>query len=268
MAAEFTVTGQCLSYDRLGDGEPLLFLGNLASPASAMSDFAPILNAAGFQLVPVEYHGPADVTVETIAEHVGTLLDLLDLRPWIWGYSQGAFIAQELALLRSDRVRGAVLLATRGRRTRFFDLFLAASHDLEAGAGSDSLAAAFGILATTPPEHLDDDHHVDYLARRIVQARQVTDPERTSCSLRTSARYGDRLAALKAISVPCLVVAFEHDLICTPQLGREVADTIPAAEYTQIPEAGHGGLLSHPVQTLGVVTDFLTRQRTIGRSDE
>ncbi|SDC07234.1 alpha/beta fold hydrolase [Streptomyces prasinopilosus] len=39
--------------------------------------------------------------------------------------------------------------------------------------------------------------------------------------------------------VPTLVFTGEHDTLCTPQMGRELAATIPAARFTTVKEADH-----------------------------
>lgn len=260
MVAHFTAAGQRLEYEILGEGVPLLILTNIGVPASSMRGFAPMLNSAGFQVVLLDHLGPAEASIEEIASHVGSLIAALDLDPWVWGYSQGAFIAQEVALLCQDRVRGVVLVATRARRSRFFDLFLAASQEIDCASGvPDRVAAVFSLLATTPPDLLDDDDHVDFALRRSVAARSTHDAERTRRSLRASAAYGDRLQALREMSVPCLVIAFERDLVCPPRLGRELADAVPAGEYLEIAGGAHGGLLTHAPEVMAATTDFLTR---------
>lgn len=261
MVAQFTVAGQRLEYEILGDGEPLLFVGNIAVPASAMQAFAPLLSSAGYQLILVDYLGTADASVETIAAHLGALLDDLDVEPWVWGYSQGACVVQELTLSRPDRVRGAVLVATRGRLSRFLAHYLVASRDIDAASVPDSVAAGFTLLAMLTPDLLSDDDQVEFALRRALETRRELDEGRNTRSLRASAAYDGRLGALRQMRVPCLVLSFEHDVVCPPQLGREVADAIPQCDYLEIPDAGHGGLVTHAAEVLAAVTVFVGRHR-------
>ena len=261
MVAQFTVAGQLLEYEMLGDGEPLLFLNNISAPASSMRAFAPLLNSAGYQLILVDYLGTAEASIETIASRIGALLDYLEVDPWVWGYSQGACITQELALLRPDRVRGAILLATRGRLSRFLEQYLLASRDIDDTNVPDSVATGFSLLAAMPPDLLDDDDQVEFALRRALETRRTVDRERNLRSLRASAAYDDRLRALKGVRVPCLVLCFERDLVCPPQLGREVANAIPRCDYTEIPGAGHGGLATHAMDLLPAITTFMAQHR-------
>ena len=47
------------------------------------------------------------------------------------------------------------------------------------------------------------------------------------------------------ISVPCLVLAFEHDVDSPPDKARQAAATIPGCEYREIAGAGHIGIVTH-----------------------
>jgi pimeloyl-ACP methyl ester carboxylesterase len=244
-----------------GDGEPLLFLGNLAGPAWSMGDFAPVFANAGFGLVEVLHTGPGPDAILDSAGRVAELLDELDIEPWLWGISQGAFIAQEIALLRPDRVRGAVLTGTRGRPSGFFHTYLTAALAIEDGSVPDTVADAFLLLAFMPPDFLADDDQTRWAAKQVGSARHAADRERNRRSLAASAGYGDRLAALGGVRVPCRVIAFEHDAVCPPRAGREVAEAIPGCDYVEIEGAGHSGLTTHPVEVLTAVTEFLTAAR-------
>lgn len=53
----------------------------------------------------------------------------------------------------------------------------------------------------------------------------------------------DRRDSLRAVSVPCRVIAFSDDLICPPDMCAEVADAIPDCDYVEIGFCGHLGYL-------------------------
>ncbi|MBC7271465.1 MAG: alpha/beta hydrolase [Streptomyces sp.] len=259
MGGHVTVAGQRLDYEMLGTGRPLLFLNNIAVPSSSMRAFAPLLNSAGYQLVLVDRLGAREESIEAMAGHLGALLDAIPLRPWVWGWSQGAFLAQELALLRPDRVRGAVLLGTRGRPTRFFREYLLACEEIERGAVPDAVATVFELLATMSPGLLSGADDTVFASAGARGPDAVRDRARAVRSLRASRGYGDRLTALTGVRVPCLVLSFAHDLLCPPQLGREVAGAIPGCEYQEVPGAGHHGMVTHAAEVLSAVTAFLDR---------
>ncbi len=262
LTGRISIDGRELAFERLGVGEPVLYLGNLAVAAADMRPFGPVLNAAGYQLLLVDHLGREDDPIETIADHVAGLLDALDCRPWVWGYSQGAFIAQEVARSSPVRVRGAVLVATRARPSRFFEQYAQATGVLSDRGVPDAVAATLHLLATMPPQLLGDDSVVAAVTRAFLAQRAIEDPERTQRSVQASATYADRLAALGDVQVPALVVAFEHDVVCPPEAGREVAEAIPGCEYRVVPGAGHGGFATHSVEVVEAVLDFMARCRT------
>ncbi|GAA3462131.1 hypothetical protein GCM10018963_41440 [Saccharothrix longispora] len=69
--------------------------------------------------------------------------------------------------------------------------------------------------------------------------------------------FGDRLAAYRDITAPCLVVGFADDRVLPPHLAREVADAIPGARYEEVADAGHYGFLERPEAVNRLVVDFL-----------
>lgn len=262
---EFNVEGQTLTYEILGEGEPFLFVNNIAADSSALRGSAPGLNQAGYQVVLNDYLGPDECTIEEIASRTGQLLDHLDIRPWVWGVSQGAMIAQELALQRPDRVRAAMLVATIGRRTIFLDLILEAYETLIDLGMPESVMAAMQFLTGFSPDALSDDERVGPAMEMVKGMAAGYEKERSARSLAATKRYGNRLDALKGITVPCLVMAFELDVSCGARLNREVADAIPECEYVEIAGASHMGPMTHTAQVFAAASAFLAKAKASGR---
>ncbi|RFA10486.1 alpha/beta hydrolase [Subtercola boreus] len=67
------------------------------------------------------------------------------------------------------------------------------------------------------------------------------------------------LARLRAIDVPTLVVFGESDRVVTPAYGRAVSDSITAAEFVEVPAAGHLPHLENPEATWALIDPFLAR---------
>lgn len=245
--------------ERIGVGAPLLFLGNMAGRMSALRPLADFVVPHGYQLVLLEHEGVEAVSVLDAAGQVGGILDDLDLDVWLWGYSQGAFVAQELALVRPGRVRGAVLMATLGRQSRFFAAYLEASRDLLCHEVPETVARGFALLATSPPGMLQDDDTEAAAELFAAQRPAGADIARELRSLAASVGYDDRLDALADVSCPCLVVGLGEDVVCSPLLGREVATAI-GAPFAEWPGVGHGALGVHPDEAVALVVDFLREQ--------
>jgi pimeloyl-ACP methyl ester carboxylesterase len=58
--------------------------------------------------------------------------------------------------------------------------------------------------------------------------------------------------------VPCLVVAFEHDVDSPPARAREAAAAIPGATFVEIPGASHLGVFTHGSAVGAILVDFFS----------
>jgi pimeloyl-ACP methyl ester carboxylesterase len=61
------------------------------------------------------------------------------------------------------------------------------------------------------------------------------------------------------LSVPCLVLAFEHDIDSPPMRAHEAASMIPGADYVEIPAASHLGVFTHAKEVATAIGDFFAR---------
>lgn len=68
-----------------------------------------------------------------------------------------------------------------------------------------------------------------------------------------------RMALLREVTVPTLVVAFEHDLQFPPRSGRRAAAAIPRGEFAQVPGAAHAGAFTHSKPVCEAILQFLQR---------
>src|SRR3954470_24758829 len=152
---EITLAGQQFEYEVHGEGAPVLAVRNVAAPAGAWPTRGEIsaLADAGHSLVSYRHLGTTD-TIEGIAEDVARFIEHLDLGPVaLWGWSQGAMTAQELALTRPDLVRCAVMMATRGRLSAYDRVRYA----VEASDVPGDAATLHAILQNYPADAICDD---------------------------------------------------------------------------------------------------------------
>ncbi len=80
--------------------------------------------------------------------------------------------------------------------------------------------------------------------------------------LRLAADLGSHSAAhvLPTVSVPALVVAGEKDNFTPLSVLRQIRDEIPGAEYFEVKDATHGGLVEFPDEINARVCDFIGRR--------
>lgn len=69
----------------------------------------------------------------------------------------------------------------------------------------------------------------------------------------------ERTKAWASISVPCLVLAFEHDVDSPPARAREAAQRIPGARFVEIQGASHLGVFTHVDAVAAEVIRFFGR---------
>jgi pimeloyl-ACP methyl ester carboxylesterase len=243
-----------LEYEDLGSGEPVLFIAGRGGAGRTWHIHqVPAFVAAGYRVVTFDNRGigateNADgFTTQTMVADTAALIERLGIAPVrIVAASMGAYIAQELMLDRPELVRHAALLATRGRHDRTRKFFRAADREL-ADSGVDlppEYAAKVRLLESFSPKTCNDDRAVaDWIGLFTMWPVKQTPGVRCQIDI---APDDNRLPAYQAITVPALVIGFDHDVVLPPHLSREVAEALPNATYLQISDAGHLGFLERP----------------------
>lgn len=259
---EFSVAGQRITHEIHGEGEPLMLLANVAAGDVCQRALVPSLNNAGYQVVIPQHLGPKPSTVLEIAADMGALLDHLDLGPIrLMGYSMGAWIAQELALLRPDRIRAAAMVATTGRKNAFGKVRLAAYSSVMARLKEFSEIKVVQDLLAFPPKVLGNDELISPMVESMTEAYKAGmafDPDKEKRAAHAVMTYDNRLEALANVKLPCLVISFELDLLMHARQGQEVSEAIPGCRYIEIPGFGHATFLENADDVMAHVLDFLS----------
>jgi pimeloyl-ACP methyl ester carboxylesterase len=236
-----------------GQGQTYLVLHGGAGPlsvtglATALSSNARVITPVhpGFasQPRPQWFNRVSDLALAYIG-----LLEKLDLRDVIViGNSIGGWIAAEMALRKSPRVAGIMLLNAAGIDTgspdrKIIDPMAISPAERTALAFHDP--ARYAIAPTTPE------------ALAAMQANQQTlrvyagEPFMHDPSLRT------RLAD---IDIPTMVVWGESDRIVDVDYGRLFAQSIPGATFEGVKEAGHFPHIEQLQKVMALTTNFTSK---------
>jgi pimeloyl-ACP methyl ester carboxylesterase len=262
-----SANGIQLAYERKGRGEPvLMIMGSGAGGTVWTMHQAPALTRAGYEVVTFDNRGipPSDVPpgdyslTDLVADTVG-LIEALDFGPCrLVGTSMGAVIATELAISRPDLVTCCVLMATRARTDRMRRALTVAERLLK--ANGIQLPAAYdaptSVVQMFSPATLNNDAAVSVW----LEVFELSFDRRASASGQTAIDLTpDRRDALRAVTVPCRVIAFSDDLICPPHLCAEVAQAIPDCDFIEIGSAGHLGYLERPEEVNSAIIEFLDK---------
>lgn len=258
------VNGIKLHYDDYGSGDPVVLIAGSGAPGRVWRTYqVPALVGAGYRVITVDNRGipPSDqsagCTVDDMQADVVALIDYLQIRPCrAVGVSLGAIIVQELLVRHTGLLHQAVLMGTRGRTDALCAAL--ATAEVELLSGSTIIPARYDAvmraLYSLSPRTLNDETQIrDWLDIFAISSSSDLAAARAHVGLDI---IDDRLEAYRSITTPCLVIAFEHDLLTRPGLCREVADHIRGSAYLEIPDCGHLGYLENPSQVNSSMLEF------------
>ena len=196
-------------------------------------------------------------TIDAMADDVVELLDALGLREPVvlGGLSMGGYVALSVALRYPDRLRGLILMDTKG-----------SGDTPEAARGREALAreveaadSADPVVVAMLPKLFSQatrEHRPDLIARIEGRMRAMTS-RAVAGTLRGLAERPDRTADLGKIALPTLVLVGASDAITPPEVNRAMAGALPRAEFVEIPEAGHLAPLENPGASNEAILRFL-----------
>jgi pimeloyl-ACP methyl ester carboxylesterase len=261
------INGIRLAYERSGRGERVLLIMGSGARGGVWTMFqVPALNRAGYETVTFDNRGiaPSDAPpgMYTLAEMVADttgLIEALGAGPCrLIGTSLGATIAAEVAASRPDLVLSCVLIAARARGDAIRRALSAADLALADSAVElpASYEAAMSVIQMFSPTTLNDDAAVSMW----LDLFEVSSRRRAVASGQAGVDVtSDKRETLRAVTVPCRVIAFSDDMICPPHLGVEIADAIPDCDFVEIGSCGHLGYLEKPDEVNSAILEFLER---------
>lgn len=265
-----TLPNVTIAYDEFGDADapPVALICGCGQPAVAWQvGVVPALVAAGYRVVTFDNRGvapssspPAPYTVDAMVADTLGLLDHLQIPVVrIAGHSMGGWIAETLAARHADRVRAAAFLGSCNRPTSWEKAITTVERDLaRLDYDLPSLFYATETLRYLPNKDLQDDTIVDTWLMLIGDQEPWPNPGRRgqyeAClAWSTDPEHG---AAWPSIEVPCLVMAYEHDIDSPPVRAREAAAVIPGARYVEIADTSHLAPFTHADAVGAALVEF------------
>ncbi len=268
---ELTMDEVTLSYDLIGEegGEPVVLVAGCGQPAVGWFALVPLLTAAGFRVLTFDNRGvapssspPAPYSVNDLVGDTLGLLDHLGLESVrIAGHSMGGWVAETMAIRHPGRVRGAALMGSCNEATAWEKAITTVERDLaRLDLPLPPLFYATETLRYLPNHDLQDDGVVEEWLELLRDQAAWPNPGRLgqyeACLAWSFDR--ERTRSWPDLSVPCLVLAFEHDVDSPPARARHAASIIPGARFVEIPDASHLGIFTHAPQVGAALVEFFT----------
>ncbi len=241
-----------LYYETFGaDGDPVLLLVNgLGSQCiNFKSEWCEMFAGRGFQVVRFDNRdvglsshlkGGPHYTVDDMAADGFAVLDAVGAdAAHIAGWSMGGMIVQAMALAQPGRVLSMTsVMSAPGPIARDDDPEVTAAFAAPAGTTRDEAAAGrlAGLKLWGSPAHLDAeritaDSHAAY--------DRCWDPEGQTRQAKAIGASPTRVAALRTLRMPVLVIHGDADRLVPPANGRATAEAIPGARLEIIEGMGH-----------------------------
>ncbi|GAA0465981.1 alpha/beta hydrolase [Actinoplanes capillaceus] len=262
MAIEYATNGDArIAYETFGStGEPLLLVLGIDYQMVWWNDaFCERLVEAGFHVarydnrdtgLSTHYPEPAKGAkrpLYTMNDMIGDGLAVMDALGWADAHVLGgtSAIAQGMALLHPDRVRGLTLCMSspanagilRTLRYLKFGLFKEFRRLPKATTADQKIENEVAIYrAQASPGYPFPEEWVREAAT-LAHERSPRNPRTTQRHM--AAGRAVKLPPLSGITAPTLVVSGADDPMLKPAAGRDLAAQIPGAQFVEYPGVGH-----------------------------
>ncbi|HYA47510.1 MAG TPA: alpha/beta hydrolase [Burkholderiales bacterium] len=213
-------------------------------------------DAPGYGLSPLPNPFSFDVVAEAGAQLIRATAGERNV---VFGHSMGGQITPRIRLKVPERVHGLVISATIGyfgNRTKEEQEEFVRKRTAPLPPGTDPLVAQRAVVnSMLGPDSSGPE--VDLV--REVASR--TPPATVQAAVKAVQAYPevDAVAAIRAVSVPALLVAGEVDQTGHPAGMQRVARMISGAEFAVVPGSGHYPWAENPAEFNPILFGFLGR---------
>lgn len=252
------LNGAVMHYEDAGarDGRAIVFSNSLGTDFRIWDGVARLL-PANPRVIRYDTRGhglseatPGPYAMKTLAEDVTALLDHLGAKNVaVVGLSVGGMIAQGLAALRPDLVSALVLMDTAHK----IGTVEGWNGRIDTVRQKGMAAIADGVLGGWFTQAYRDSA-ADFQGYRAMLLRNDIEGYAGVCA---ALRDTDLTESTRALKVPTLCVAGEHDATTSPAIMRGTADLIDGAGLEVVRDAGHIPCVERPKEVAGLIAGFL-----------
>lgn len=269
------VNGTEIYYQVQGDGPPILLLPGLGTDASYYQLGEPILRDS-FTTILVDPRGigrsklgDGELRVETWADDFAALLDHLEMAPvHVLGSSHGGSMALALADQSPESVRSLILIGAFSELDLALEMNFRLRIKIVSQLGMGDVIADHAALWIMSRKFLESAKG-QKASQGLLAAIQSNTPESYIALCESILHWGRKMPGqeneplfterLGTIRCPTLAITGDSDHMIPEMFSKQIAESIPGAEYVEIPDCGHIPVLERPEEACRIVGDYVTR---------
>ena len=242
-----TVGDLQVAHDRQGAGEPVLMINGIGAARGAWSLQLPAVSSR-FDTITYDNRDVGETGASPSDERYGTdqfardaigLLDALEIeKAHIVGASMGGCIAQEVAIGFPERTASVTIICSWPNVEPWLDELWEQWEHLFRAQGPVAWSRTTWLWVFTHRAYAEP----GFLDGLLTGAEDDPHPQTLEMYLRQShaARMHDALDRLGQVAAPAHVICGEEDIFTPPRYSMEIANAIPGATFSMMPEVGHG----------------------------
>ncbi|MDT0612812.1 alpha/beta fold hydrolase [Streptomyces lancefieldiae] len=205
---------------------------------------------------------PARYGIDFLAAALRHMLAAIDVpRVNLFGGCFGEVVGLRFAQLHPEFVRRIVFCGAAKHLPEIYtDAVPRLSQALERGEIEEAAGGLVRLFMSNPGAGRVRKHAA--VARLLQQQflNQTPDEIKKAVEHNTRLMTHGCYRPLPVPAVPSLVFTGEYDTLCTPQMGRELAATMPAARFTTIKEADHLVTVERRQESSDLIGRFVTHR--------
>ncbi|KQX66115.1 alpha/beta fold hydrolase [Angustibacter sp. Root456] len=245
------VNGVTLNYEVTGEGpETIVLINGLADDIESWGFQVPDFVDAGYRVLTIDNRGigkseaPAGpYTSRMLADDAKAVVDQLGITGFhLMGVSMGGMISQEYALAYPDDLKSATFACTYAAPGPFCSRMFAMWGDMAPQLGVPFVMRDVTLWAFTVPFFTEREDELKEFEEGMAALPMSVDAYLSQLNVIQTHDTRDRIGAL---SVPCLVLAGEEDILIPTRLSKQLHDLIPGAQWRTVP-GGHACLWETP----------------------